>query len=432
MTDGRKEAGMESIPEKKGSAQEKYHLPRNIWFLTLTSFLTDISSEMLVNLLPIFLYSVLGVRTAFIGIIEGVAEAVASLLKLASGWLSDRSARRKPLVVAGYALSTLAKPFLYLATSWPGVLAVRFSDRLGKGLRTAPRDALVADSVDSGNRGRAFGLHRAGDTAGAVLGLLAALIIVRLSQQGGNLERTTFQRVVLLSIIPSVLAVFVLILGVREAPARRGEPGSKSVIRTTAEERGSRHLGQQRGLRNFIVVLVLFTLGNSSDAFLILRAQTLGLTVTGVLGMMMFFNLVYALLSTPAGVLSDRIGRRKVLFAGWGLYALVYLGFARAERTWQAWALMAVYGMYYGLTEGAVRAYIADLVPATIRGSAYGAMHMAVGLLPASLIAGLLWQGIGRWEGWGPAAPFFFGAVMALIAAIGLALFVPEPERAVG
>lgn len=196
------------------------------------------------------------------------------------------------------------------------------------------------------------------------------------------------------------------------------------------EVRGKLQLGQQRGLRNFIIVLVLFTLGNSSDAFLILRAQTLGLSVAGVLGLMMFFNLIYALLSTPAGVLSDRIGRRKVLLAGWGLYALVYLGFAGAGRIWQAWVLMAMYGMYYGLTEGAVRAYIADLVPAAIRGSAYGAMHMAVGisLLPASLIAGFLWQGIGGWQGWGPAAPFFFGAVMALIAAIGLASFVPEPE----
>jgi MFS family permease len=187
---------------------------------------------------------------------------------------------------------------------------------------------------------------------------------------------------------------------------------------------------KRRSLRAFLIVLVIFTLGNSSDAFLILRAQTLGLTVIGVLGLMMVFNLVYALLSTPAGVLSDQIGRRKVVLAGWGLYALVYLGFARADQTWQAWILMAIYGMYYGLTEGAARAYIADLVPAPSRGSAYGVMHMAVGisLLPASLIAGVLWQGIGGWEGWGPAAPFYFGALMALIAALGLA-FSPGPEQ---
>lgn len=423
----------DTSPQNSKGVEEESRLPRNIWYLTLTSFLTDISSEMLVNLLPIFLYSVLGVRTAFIGVIEGVAEAVASLLKLVSGWLSDRSAKRKPLVVAGYALSTIAKPFLYLATSWLAVLAVRFSDRLGKGLRTAPRDALVADSVGRGQRGRAFGLHRAGDTAGAVLGLLVAWVVVRSSQQGLDLDRVTFQRVVLLSIIPSVLAVLVLLIGVREAPAK--DPVStaeKPVMGKTEHEPSSR--GGRRGLRNFIIVLVLFTLGNSSDAFLVLRAQTLGLSVAGVLGLMMSFNLIYALLATPAGILSDRIGRRKVLLAGWSLYGLVYLGFAQASRPWHAWVLMGGYGMYYGLTEGAARAYIADLVPAAVRGSAYGAMHMAVGisLLPASLLAGLLWQGVGAWQGWGPGAPFIFGAVMALVAAAGLALFVPEPGRVTG
>jgi MFS family permease len=404
-------------------------LPRNVWVVTLTSFLTDVSSEMLLNLLPIFLYSVLGVRTAFIGLIEGLAEAVASLLKLVSGWLSDRLGMRKPLAVAGYALSALAKPFLYLTTSWTGVLAVRFSDRLGKGLRTAPRDALVADTVRADERGLAFGLHRAGDTAGAVLGLLVALIVVLVAQRGDpNLERSTFQSVVLISILPSVLAVLILAFGAHDVPAKEaaGQAGADSGPAAAKEQPVS--LWKVAGFRRFIVLLVIFTLGNSSDAFLILRARTTGLSVAGVLGMMITFNVVYSMLSTPAGLLSDRVGRRRLLIAGWGVYALVYLGFAAATSSWQAWALMAVYGVYYGLSEGAARAFVADLVPASQRGTAYGTMHTAIGIsvLPASLLAGLLWQGVGSWAGLGPSAPFYFGALMAIIAALGLFAFVPQ------
>jgi len=422
-----------SADPQHGDDHHLADLPRNVWVVTLTSFLTDVSSEMLFNLLPIFLYSVLGVKTAFIGLIEGVAEAVASMLKLVSGWLSDRLGLRKPLAVAGYALSTLAKPFLYLVTSWPGVLLVRFSDRLGKGLRTAPRDALVADTVKAEERGLAFGLHRAGDTAGAVIGLVIALVVVLVAQRGDpNLERSTFQTVVLLSIPPSVLAVLILAFGARDVPGdkvaakRPAAAGEKSVPERAAG------LASAPGFKRFIVLLVIFTLGNSSDAFLILRARTTGLSVAGVLGMMITFNLVYSLLSTPAGSLSDRIGRRRLLIAGWGVYSLVYLGFAAASRSWQAWALMAVYGVYYGLTEGSARAFVADLVPASQRGTAYGTMHTAIGLsvLPASLIAGLLWQGLGSWNGLGPSAPFYFGALMAVLAALGLFLFVPEAAPA--
>jgi MFS family permease len=398
-------------------------LPRNVWVVTLTSFLTDVSSEMLATVLPLFLAQVLGARTVAIGLIEGVAETTASLLKMASGWLSDRIGRRKELAVLGYALSAIAKPFLYVTTSWGSVLGVRFADRAGKGLRTAPRDALVADSVDPRRRGLAFGLHRAGDTGGAVFGIGIALLVVRSVEAGGGaFGRGTFQQLVLLSMVPAFLAVFVLAFGAREArraPRAAGDPAPGKAPR----------LGREFLL--FVGVMVVFTLGNSSDAFLILRAQDVGLSVTSVLGMMLTFNLVYAGVATPAGALSDRLGRKRLLLLGWSIYALTYLGFSVARAGWHAWLLMLAYGVYYGLTEGAAKAFVADLVPAESRGSAYGLFHAAVGLtaLPASLAAGLLWQGIGRWSGWGASAPFAFGAGMALVATLLLGLLPLRSRR---
>jgi MFS family permease len=395
------------------SRNHRPRLPRNLWVVTLTSFLTDISSEMLASLLPIFLFSVLGVRTALIGVIEGVAETTASLLKVFSGWLSDRQGRRKPLAVLGYGLSAGAKACLYFAASWGWVLGVRFADRAGKGLRTAPRDALVAGSIDAEHRGLAFGLHRAGDTAGAFTGLLIAWLILRAIGGGDALGRSTFQILVLLSLIPATLAVFVLALGAREKPRGAGLAARQALSLA----------GLDRRFLLFLGIVVLFTLGNSSDAFLILRSQDAGLSVSGVLGMMITFNLVYAAVSTPAGALSDRFGRRRLLVAGWVLYALVYAGFAALREGWQAWLCMGVYGVYYGLTEGVARALVADLVPPERQGTAYGLYHAAVGLaaLPASLIAGVLWQGAFGWDGFGAPAPFVFGALLSLAAALLLA-----------
>jgi MFS family permease len=389
-------------------------VPRNVWVVTLTSLLTDISSEMVVYLLPLFLSGVLGVRTTVIGLIEGIAETTASLLKLASGFWSDRLGQRKGLAVAGYGLSAFAKPFLLLAQSWPGVLAVRFLDRAGKGIRTSPRDALIADSVPAERRGFAFGLHRAGDTLGAFLGVGAALLIVLAAQsETVALTRDTFNTVVLISLIPALVAVAVLAGFAREV-RRAPDPAARAPRLSWA--------GMPPVFRRFLVVLVLFTLGNSSDAFLILRAQSLGVSVAETLLMVMLFNLVYTLISGPAGALSDRVGRKRLLLVGWGVYALVYLGFAVAGAAWQAWALYALYGLYYALTEGAAKAYVADLAPVQLRGTAYGFMNAAVGLaaLPASLLAGVLWQGVGGWTGFGPAAPFLFGALMAGVAGVGL------------
>ena len=393
-------------------------LPRNVRVVTATSFLTDISSEMLVHLLPLFLANILGVRTSVIGLIEGVAETTASLLKVFSGWLSDRLGDRKWLTVAGYSLSTLAKPFLFFANTWGAVLAVRFTDRVGKGIRTAPRDALVADSIDEKRRGLAFGLHRAGDTAGAVVGLIIALVVVyALQGRDLTLARPTFQTIVLISIPPAVLAVLVLAIGAKNVPV------------DSERERPRLSLAAfDIRFKRFLFVIVLFTLGNSSDAFLVLRAQNLGLSVAGVMGVLVLFNLVYALISTPAGALSDRIGRRKVIVGGWLAYAVIYLGFGLAGAAWQIWALFAMYGIYYGMAEGAGKALVADLVQPAQRGTAYGVYNAAIGLaaFPASLIAGLLWQGVGRWAGLGPSAPFLFGAAISLVAVVLLIRWLPS------
>jgi MFS family permease len=344
-------------------------------------------------------------------LIDGIAETTASLLKVYSGSLSDKLGNRKWLAVIGYGISTIAKPFLYFANSWGWVLGVRFSDRVGKGIRTAPRDALVAASTDEGNRGLAFGLHRAGDTAGAFLGIGIAALIVWLTQKGSlQITRETFQIAVLASILPAALAVIVLGAGAVEI-AGAGQ-GSKRK-RLSFKEIDSR-------FRLFLLIMILFTLGNSSDSFIILRAQERGLNVLQTLFMLMTFTAIYTILSGPLGALSDRIGRRKLIIGGWLAYALVYFGFAFAGAGWQIWALFGLYGIYYAATEGVAKAFVADLVPEAQRGTAYGWFNAAIGItaLPASLLAGLLWQGLGQWAGFGASAPFFFGAALALLAGV--------------
>ncbi|MBP7688654.1 MAG: MFS transporter [Thermoflexales bacterium] len=410
------------MPQDKPQRPSIRDLPRNVWAVSLTSFFMDVSSEMVVNILPLFLANVLGIKTNLIGVIEGVAEATASLLKLFSGWLSDKLRARKWLAVLGYGLSALSKPFFYIAASWEAIAGVRWVDRVGKGLRTAPRDALVADSIAPDQRGFAFGFHRAADTLGAMFGILIAILIVWLAQSNSVLlGEGTFRTIVLVSIIPAILAVVSLMLIAKEVPITSQRAAPKFAFKA---------LGKP--YMTFIAIVGVFTLGNSSDAFLVLRAQERGLDVLGVLGMLATFNLVYSLVSTPAGRLSDRIGRRKVIVAGWLIYAVIYLGFAIAQAAWQIWALYAIYGAFYGLAYSTANALIADLVPSELRGTAYGTYNAVIGLLafPASVIAGILWQGVGTWPGFGPSAPFVFGGGMALIAAGLMAMWLPKMSDA--
>lgn len=408
---------------EQGDRKGLFGFSRNVFFLGVVSFLTDVSSEMIFTLLPLFLLNVLRVGTPVIGLIEGIAEGTASLLKVLSGWLSDRLGRRKGLAVFGYSLSTLAKPFLYFATTWGAAAGVRFVDRIGKGIRTSPRDALVADSAPPEEMGKSFGFHRGMDTLGAVLGLSVAALVVYVVQQGGlELTRDAFQTIVLVGIVPAVLAVLVLLFFVRERGKGAGSESPAASFGGPPAEAVNARKGFDLRFKLFLVVVVVFTLGNSSDAFLILRAQDLGFSVPQVLLLFVAFNLVYALVSLPAGLVSDRLGRKGVIVVGWSIYALAYLGLAVTSAAWQVWLLFALYGLYYGVAEGVSRAFVADLVPAERRGTAYGLYHTAVGLslLPASLIAGWLWHLIG------PEAPFFFGAVTAGVAALGFLLLVRE------
>lgn len=381
---------------------------RNVFILGLVSLWTDVSSEMIYPLVPLFLTRVLGAPVAMVGVIEGLAEATASVLKGVSGWLSDRIGRRRPLVLAGYGLAAIAKPLLALAAGWPLVMAARLLDRLGKGVRNAPRDALLADSSQASLRGRAFGFQRAADQIGAVIGPLAALALLPLFHQN-------LRGLFLAAFVPAALGVATL-TAVRET----GRSPSAAAAFPRFRWRGS-----EPAFRRFLGVMLLFTLGNSSDMFLILRAQQLGLGTGAVVLLFAVYNAVYAAASFPAGVISDRIGRKRVMMAGLAVFAVVYAGFGLAGGPRWVWILFAVYGLYQGLTDGTSRALVVDLVSPERRGTALGVYAMATGLaaLPASLIAGLLWQKVG------PAAPFLYGAAMAALACAGFLLV--RPVRAV-
>ncbi len=404
---------LEVAPPRDAPAQAPRGLGRNVIALSAVSFFTDVSSEMIYPLIPVFLTTVLGATASAVGVVEGAAESTAALLKLASGWLSDRVRRRKPLVIAGYALAGLVRPLIGLAQSVAQVATIRVADRVGKGIRTSPRDALIADSVDPAVRGRAFGFHRAADHAGAVVGPLIAFAVLRW-------EGVPLRRVFLFAAIPALIALVVLVAAVRETP-RQSAPAAPLPL-----ERG---LGAR--FWAFLGVVLLFTLGNSTDAFLLLRALDLGVEKEWIPILWAMLHVVKSASSTPGGALSDRVGRKPLIVAGWVLYAAVYLMFGRATAAWQAWALFAVYGVYFGLTEGVEKALVADLVPAARRGAAFGWYNLALGLgaLPASLLFGAIWDRAGA-----PSA-FAFGAALAALAAVGIFFVAPgsaQQQRAPG
>jgi len=390
-------------------ASLRARLGRNVLALAAVSFLTDVSSEMTYPLLPVFLTTVLGASAMSIGVIEGAAESTAALLKLASGWLSDRARKRKPLVLAGYGLASAIRPLIGLAQSAAQVFGIRIADRIGKGIRTSPRDALIADSVDPSIRGRAFGFHRSADHAGAVVGPLIAFALLRWST-------IDLRHVFLWTAVPGALAVAALLFGVRET-ARTAPAARPSGVDLKAQLGGR--------FWAFLAVLFVFTLGNSTDAFLLLRAADLGVPSALVPILWAMLHVVKSAASTPGGALSDRIGRKPLLVAGWLIYAAVYLALGQAREAWHAWALFAVYGVYFGLTEGVEKALVADLVPAEKRGAAFGWYNLALGLgaLPASLLFGLLWDRAGQ------ATAFGFGAALALLAALGIAVVAPAQQK---
>jgi MFS family permease len=384
-------------------------LPRAVFWLGLVSLATDAASEMIYPLMPLFLTTVLGAGAGFVGLIEGAAEATASLLKLYSGRLADRVRRRKPLTVLGYGISSTLRPLAGLATAPWMVLAVRVGDRVGKGLRSSPRDALLADATPASQLGRAFGFHRAMDNAGAVIGPIAAWLLL--------FEHFSLRAVFLLAAIPGLLAMLALVAGVRE-PERHVPPATHPSGATAGPT-------QAPGLRAYLVAVGVFAAGNSTDAFLLLRAQSIGVEVGLIPIVWMMHSAVRAALATFGGALSDRIGRRRVIITGWVVYALCYLAFGLADRAWQVWALFAAYGVYYALVEGSEKALLADLVPAGARGAAFGRYYAVVGVaaLPASFCFGLA---IDRF---GARATFTTAAALAMAAALILAQWVPEARR---
>lgn len=380
----------------------------NVLWLGVVSFFTDFSSEMIYPLLPFFLTQTLGAGPAFLGVVEGVAETTASLFKLASGWFSDKVGKRKPLVLIGYGIASVVRPLIAIVNAPIQVLAIRFSDRVGKGIRTAPRDALLADSVDPAVHGAAFGFHRAADHAGSVLGPLVASAIL-LAAPG------RYRLVFGLAAVPAVISVLILWSRVRE---------NTGALATAPKMRFEGLHGFPPEFRSFLFVVVLFTLGNATDAFLLLRAQQLGVGIAMIPLLWAALHVSKMSWSVPGGMLADRAGPRVAIVSGWLLYAVVYAAFAAASTAWHVWALFLVYGLFYGLTESPEKALVAALAPADRRGAAFGAYHFAIGVaaLPASVIFGLLWQH------YGPATALLTGAGIAFTATL-LLLFAGIGKR---
>jgi MFS family permease len=394
----------EKLDERMPGLWQRYRrLPRNVFALSLVSLLNDASSEIIYPLLPVFLTLSLNVSPKIIGIIEGTAESISSLLKLFAGYFSDRRGRRKGLVVFGYALAGFTRPLLAFAVSWQQVFAIRLTDRVGKGIRSAPRDAMVADAVPLEQRGIAFGFHRAMDHAGAVVGpLIGYLVFYLIAADPKHPSAGDYTNVFLFASIPALAALLVAAFVVREAPREQGA-GDVTPTPPSLSWRGF-----DSNFKRFLVIVALFTLSNSTDAFLVVRATNAGVAAGTVPLLWAALHIVKVLSSLIGGDLSDRLGRKRLIASGWLFYAGVYAGFAFVSSAWMAWALFLVYGVYFGLAEGAEKALVADLVRPEQRGTAYGLYNLAfsITVLPASLLMGELWD--------------WFGARTAFLTSAGL------------
>jgi MFS family permease len=385
-------------------------LSKNVRNLGWVSFFNDVSSEMIYPLLPLFLTQVLGAGVLFVGLIEGIAESVSSFLKLFSGWFSDRFQKRKGIIFLGYSLASVTRPLIGLATSAFHILFLRFFDRIGKGVRASPRDALLSQSCSENERGKAFGFQRAMDHAGAMTGpLIASLLMAGLTKN--------LRAIFILSFIPALFSLLVLYQGVTDI--RRDQPPSSSpALRLQWNT-------WDKKFKYFLLIITLFTLGNSSDAFLLLRAKDLGIDIVSIPILWFVFHLSKTIFSVPGGSLSDRIGRRSVMILAWMVYGLVYLGFAFASKAYHIWLLFFIYGFFFGFSEGTERAWVADLVEESKRGTAYGIYNFFIGMamLPASLLMGLIWKTVGvQWA-------FSFGAMTALIAAFLAIILMGESQN---
>ncbi|MHB8880531.1 MAG: MFS transporter [Thermodesulfovibrionales bacterium] len=386
---------------------------RNITVAGFVSFFMDISSEMIYPLVPLFLANSLGVSKSAIGLIEGIAEATASILKVFSGWLSDRMGSRKWLMALGYGISTLSRPFVALATGWQTVLGSRFIDRFGKGVRTAPRDAIIAESAARAYLGRAFGFHRAMDTLGAAVGPVVAFFFLKIFS---NDYRSIFW----LSMVPGTIAVILIIFFITEKKSVKATEGliDETPANPNRPKLTAAHFDWR--FRFFVVIAALFALGNSSDVFLILRAEQTGITTRMIPIVYLLFNLVYSLSSIPAGMAADRFGRKRVILSGFVLFACLYYGFAVAGSASAIWVLFGSYGLFMGLTEGIQKAFLATIIPADFKATAFGIYNMVIGLamFPASLIGGWLWDHVS------PSATFYFGAITAGLASVLFVIFM--------
>ena len=385
------------LPDKINKLKNNLKVPRNVFTLGWVSFFNDLASEMVYPIVPIFLTSFLGVPVAIVGVIEGIAESTASILNVFSGWLSDRFQKRKPFVISGYFLSTLSKIILGLSYIWPFVLVARFLDRFGKGIRTSARDSLITESCSENIRGKSFGFHRALDTLGAVFGPLAAILFLAIFNDNIRL-------IFYIAFIPGLIGIILLIIFVREK--------KKNALCFSDLKLKWRDINPS--FKIFLLISIIFSIGNSSDAFLILRAQNLGLAIKVTIFTYVLFNLTYAIFSIPAGVIVDKIGAKKVLIMGLVLFSLVYFFLGLISESLFIWLLFPVYGIYMALTESVGKAYISLLVPQEKSGTAFGIYQTSIGICSffSSLIAGVMWNYINV------RVPFYFGSTTALISAI--------------